>query len=125
MRRSVLVRHGASRRTAGVLTLRGTSGLLALSSVLLLVGCAARAAGLETAANTIRAAGSPLIKEVTYMDDWLDGEAVYVRLVADARKADAHSLWCDLLMPAGLNRTNTAVYRGTETWDAPTDCSGS
>lgn len=74
--------------------------LLALLVGLLAAGCAP--APGEQIANRIRAAGSPVVREVIFRPaNLLDPASIDVWLIPGAPEAQAEAVWCEVIAPAG------------------------
>ena len=68
----------------------------------------------------MRAANSPLVKQVIYRpDNFLDPPEVDVWLHLGATDAEANKVWCDVIEPAGGSHfegdTGTVVWNATGT----------
>jgi hypothetical protein len=78
---------------------------LALGAIALLASaCAGPGAGI---ADRIRAADSPIVREVFYSpSNWLVGgeERIDVYLINEATDAQAVDLWCTVVIPAGVDQ---------------------
>jgi hypothetical protein len=81
-------------------------------------------ATLAKAADVVRQASSPFIHSVTLQGDWLEGDAIYVRLIKGAGHEEADLVWCEILLPLGLDETTTAVeaFSQTRVFDMPDRC---
>ena len=56
----------------------------------------------EQVATRIRAAGSPIVREVIYQpENYLDPEGLEVFLRPGTTEAQAKDLWCTVVVPAG------------------------
>jgi hypothetical protein len=91
--------------------------------VVLMAGLATTAcapAEVDQLANGIRAADSPIVREVTVRSaNVLDPARIYVRLVAGTTEAQADELWCDVIASAG---DSGLAYQTVAVWnDAGTE----
>jgi hypothetical protein len=87
--------------------------LLILGSVVA-AGCAS--VPEEAIAARIRAANSPIVRDVDYRPpNMLDPAEIDVWLRPDARQLQATSLWCDVIVPVGGQRRVVAIYYSTGT----------
>ena|ERR1700690_3196693 len=93
--------------------------VLALVAGLVATGCASTAG--EQVASRIRAANSPVVREVVWRPaNFLDPPEVDVWLIPGATESQAEILWCQVIVPAGgspyQNDTGVAVWNdaGTE-----------
>jgi hypothetical protein len=86
------------------------TGLTALA--LLSAGCTGPGAGI---ADRIRAADSPIVREVKYGSPGLEGggERVFVYLIDEATDAQALDLWCQVVIPAGAGAATPGSARST------------
>ena len=89
----------------------------------LLVASCAPAPGEQVAAR-IRAAGSPLVREVTFRAaDMIDPASIDVFLSPGTTRAQAEGLWCAVIVPAGGTMTEgdagVALWTTTQAWTAP------
>ena len=89
----------------------------------LLVASCAPAPGEQVAAR-IRAAGSPLVREVTFRAaDMIDPASIDVFLSPGTTRAQAEGLWCAVIVPAGGTLTEgdagVALWTTTQAWTAP------
>ena len=102
--------------------------------ILIAVGCAP--ARGEEVSSRIRAANSPVVREVTFYDDWFDGTQVLVHLQPGVTEAQAQRLWCEVIAPAGGidgptgstddGKTYVTVLDANDEWvSAPTACPAS
>ena len=68
---------------------------------MLVAGCLGPGEGI---ADRIRAANSPIVREVIVTPSNLfgaKGDEIHIYVVPEATKAEALSLWCDVVLPAG------------------------
>ncbi len=68
---------------------------------LLVAGCAGPGQGI---AERIRAANSPIVREVQYYPQEFPSsrkEHIYIFVVDEATEAEVLQLWCDVVLPAG------------------------
>jgi hypothetical protein len=82
--------------------------VLGMSSTLL-TGCAGPG---QSIADRIRAANSPIVREVVLSpaNFWEgSGDAVYVYLKEEATEAEALDLWCRVVLPAGAKDLPTGA----------------
>jgi hypothetical protein len=85
--------------------------LLILGSVVA-AGCAP--APEEAIAAKIEAANSPLVREVDYQPaNMLDPAEIDVWLRSDATEAQANAFWCDVVLPAGGQLQDVALWDST------------
>lgn len=74
--------------------------VLALVVGFVAVGCALAPEG--RVANRIRAAASPVVREVVFRPaNFLDPASIDVWLIPGATVAQADRLWCEVIVPAG------------------------
>jgi hypothetical protein len=92
--------------------------IAALSAVALLVAaCSGPGAGI---AERIRAANSPIVREVSFSPAAFpdsSADMIVVYLVDDATDAEALDLWCGVVMPAGADQLpagNVRLLKGGE-----------
>jgi hypothetical protein len=104
--------------------------LIACLAAALVTGCVGTAEDweegdrLDTAVARIRALESPLVRFVEVQGDIFDGFIVYV-VLADGGRREAREVWCTLLRPSGLQRSDAAVWDPVHEryWNAPGPCS--
>jgi hypothetical protein len=89
-----------------------------LLAVVAMVGCAD---DVQLAAERIEALDVPTIDRVQYEVDWLDGNSLMVQLVAGASDADARSVWCDVLLPIGIDEEALIVVLPQDDFVVPAD----
>ncbi len=72
----------------------------------------------------IRQAASPLVVGVEAGIDSVDGNLLFIDLVAGANDAQARDVWCELVLPTGIDPTLVLVgpIDIAGTWAAPADC---
>jgi hypothetical protein len=91
------------------------AAITALTALALLAtGCQGPGTGI---ADRIRAANSPIVREVLYGSPGLEGggERIFVYLIDEATDAQALDLWCQVVIPAGaeqLGPDNVRLYKG-------------
>ncbi len=90
-------------------------GTLAAAGVLGLLVAACVKPG-DRLADHIRAANSPVVREVFVHDDWLDGPEVILYLRSGATEAQAEQLWCEVIEPAGGSHLEGDT--ATTVWDS-------
>jgi hypothetical protein len=76
-------------------------------------GCTAKPG--ERLADHIRTADSPLVCEVFFRDDWLDGPEVIISLRPGVTEAQAEQLWCEVIEPA--DGSHFVGDTATTVWD--------
>ena len=111
------------RRCIGTGQRIGTGPGLALVAALLIlpIACTQVEAGLRSfnGFEAIREADSPLIEGVS-----IDSGDVRILLSKGAGARQAWRVWCRLLIPNGLDGSNTILYSfdHSKTWPMPADC---
>ena len=74
---------------------------------------------VSNAVDTIREAGSPLVHGA-----YVDSGDARIMLSKDAGERQARTVWCELLIPNGLDPSNATLYSfdHSRTWPMPADC---
>ncbi len=89
----------------------------------IVVGCGRDAID---AADHIRALDRPIIETVRADATFMDGAYIHVLLLPSANDADARGVWCDVVIPTGID-SEVEVIVGLDDeqltyWPPPTDC---
>lgn len=80
---------------------------------------------LQSAVEDVAAIQHPYIRVIRYIKDFpLSQGSVQVRLARSLDGAAARTVWCEVLLPRGLDRTNTVVEAtgGRSAWPQPKAC---
>jgi hypothetical protein len=82
-------------------------------------------ADVDTPASRVRAAALPVVADVTIDRDWFDGDTLFITLVPSATDEQARAIWCELVLPTGVDPSFVTVGLDEPVgdWDAPADCS--
>lgn len=82
-------------------------------------------ADVDTPAGRVRAAALPVVTDVTIDRDWFDGDTLFITLVPGATDLQARAIWCELVLPTGVDPSFVSVGLDEPVgdWDAPADCS--